>query len=88
MEFTWKGTPFDQLSHEALLEAARAMARDLTGHKEPEAQQHAGKVVDPRSIARMRGYAGEACPDCMNFTLVRSGTCLKCDTCGSTTGCS
>ncbi len=23
-----------------------------------------------------------------NFTLVRNGTCMKCDTCGSTTGCS
>lgn len=34
------------------------------------------------------GYVGEACPECANFTLVRNGTCLKCDTCGSTTGCS
>jgi ribonucleoside-diphosphate reductase alpha chain len=38
--------------------------------------------------ARMKGYEGDSCPECMNFTLVRNGTCLKCDTCGSTTGCS
>ena len=38
--------------------------------------------------ARMQGYEGESCPDCQNFTLVRNGTCLKCNTCGSTTGCS
>ena len=38
--------------------------------------------------ARMKGYEGDACPECGNFTLVRNGTCLKCDTCGSTTGCS
>ena len=38
--------------------------------------------------ARMQGYEGEACPECHNFTLVRNGTCLKCNTCGSTTGCS
>ena len=38
--------------------------------------------------ARVRGYEGEACGECGNFTLVRNGTCLKCDTCGSTTGCS
>jgi ribonucleoside-diphosphate reductase alpha chain len=38
--------------------------------------------------ARIRGYEGDACPECSNFTLVRNGTCLKCDTCGSTTGCS
>jgi ribonucleoside-diphosphate reductase alpha chain len=38
--------------------------------------------------ARMKGYEGDSCPDCGNFTLVRNGTCLKCDTCGGTTGCS
>ena len=38
--------------------------------------------------ARMRGYQGDSCGECGNFTLVRNGTCLKCDTCGSTTGCS
>ncbi|WP_299566006.1 vitamin B12-dependent ribonucleotide reductase [Enterovirga sp.] len=45
-------------------------------------------AADRRSEARMKGYEGEACPECQNFTLVRNGTCLKCDTCGSTTGCS
>src|SRR5690606_20670749 len=39
-------------------------------------------------LARLKGYEGDPCPSCANFTLVRSGTCLKCDTCGSTTGCS
>ena len=38
--------------------------------------------------ARAKGYEGEACGTCGNFTLVRNGTCLKCDTCGGTTGCS
>lgn len=38
--------------------------------------------------ARMQGYEGENCPECGNFTLVRNGTCLKCNTCGATTGCS
>ena len=45
-------------------------------------------VADKRTEARMKGYEGEACPECANFTLVRNGTCLKCDTCGGTTGCS
>ena len=45
-------------------------------------------IADRRAEARMKGYVGEACPECANFTLVRNGTCLKCDTCGSTTGCS
>ncbi len=38
--------------------------------------------------ARMQGYEGDSCHECGNFTLVRNGTCLKCDTCGSTSGCS
>jgi len=41
-----------------------------------------------REQARARGYTGDACPDCGHFTLVRNGTCLKCDVCGATTGCS
>jgi ribonucleoside-diphosphate reductase alpha chain len=40
------------------------------------------------SEARLRGYEGVACSECQNFTMVRNGTCLKCDTCGSTSGCS
>ena len=45
------------------------------------------KLVRMRQ-ARLKGYEGDACGDCGNFTLVRNGTCLKCDTCGSTSGCS
>ena len=36
--------------------------------------------------ARLKGYVGDACSECGNFTLVRNGTCLKCTTCGGTTG--
>src|SRR5262249_46229887 len=32
--------------------------------------------------ARLKGYEGDACGSCGNFTLVRNGTCLKCDNCG------
>jgi ribonucleoside-diphosphate reductase alpha chain len=44
--------------------------------------------LDRATEARIRGYEGEACRECGNFTLVRNGTCLKCDTCGGTSGCS
>ena len=40
------------------------------------------------SKARFKGYTGDACPECGHFTLIRNGTCQKCDTCGATTGCS
>ncbi|MDR1059298.1 MAG: adenosylcobalamin-dependent ribonucleoside-diphosphate reductase, partial [Treponema sp.] len=32
--------------------------------------------------ARIKGYEGDPCPACGSFTLVRNGTCMKCDTCG------
>lgn len=37
---------------------------------------------------KLSGYTGEACSNCSNFTVRRNGTCLMCDTCGTTTGCS
>jgi len=44
--------------------------------------------LDPRAKAKMQDYEGEACGDCGNYTLVRNGTCMKCNTCGATSGCS
>jgi ribonucleoside-diphosphate reductase alpha chain len=45
-------------------------------------------AAEKRAEAKARGYDGEACEECGNFTLVRNGTCMKCDTCGGTSGCS
>jgi ribonucleoside-diphosphate reductase alpha chain len=45
-------------------------------------------AAERRAEAKAKGYEGEMCSECLNFTLVRNGTCLKCETCGSTTGCS
>ena len=54
-----------------------------------DARTHAkSAAAEKRAEARAKGYEGEACGECGNFTLVRNGTCMKCDTCGSTTGCS
>lgn len=39
-------------------------------------------------LARQRGYTGDICTNCQSMTMVRNGTCLKCQTCGETTGCS
>ncbi len=55
------------------------------GFAAPAAQPSAS---ERRAEAIMKGYVGDSCGECGNFTLVRNGTCLKCNTCGSTTGCS
>ncbi|TBW32345.1 vitamin B12-dependent ribonucleotide reductase [Siculibacillus lacustris] len=53
-----------------------------------QAETKPSTAADRRAEARMKGYEGENCSECGNFTMVRNGTCLKCDTCGGTSGCS
>ncbi len=72
-----KLSPAEQLEQQSL-PAARS---------EERAQARAA-AAGKRAEAKAKGYEGEACGECGNFTLVRNGTCLKCDTCGGTTGCS
>ncbi|HEY6833711.1 MAG TPA: vitamin B12-dependent ribonucleotide reductase, partial [Pseudolabrys sp.] len=67
-------SPAEQLEH-------RVDEQDVRLHAKAAA-------TEKRAEARAKGYEGEACGECGNFTLVRNGTCMKCDTCGSTTGCS
>jgi len=55
---------------------------------EDSIQKQNGTPISDAQIARHRGYEGDPCPECGHFTLVRNGTCLKCETCGGTTGCS
>ena len=50
----------------------------------PPAEAWAGLADE----AKVKGYEGEACTSCSQFTLVRNGSCLKCITCGETSGCS
>jgi ribonucleoside-diphosphate reductase alpha chain len=69
-----KLSPAEQLDHRIDVQDARAQAKAAASEK--------------RAEAKAKGYEGEACTECGNFTLVRNGTCMKCDTCGSTTGCS
>jgi ribonucleoside-diphosphate reductase alpha chain len=51
----------------------------------PSAKQLAS---ERRLEAKAKGYEGDACGECQNYTLVRNGTCMKCDSCGATSGCS
>jgi ribonucleoside-diphosphate reductase alpha chain len=70
-------------------EAKLSPAQALEALNEHDAVAHAKHAAsEKRAEARAKGYEGEACGECGNFTLVRNGTCMKCDTCGSTTGCS
>ncbi|RVV98844.1 vitamin B12-dependent ribonucleotide reductase [Mesobaculum littorinae] len=73
----------------AQLRETGAVATIEPGQGEAQAAGSAAPLsMDARAKARMQGYEGEACGECGNYTLVRNGTCMKCNTCGSTSGCS
>jgi ribonucleoside-diphosphate reductase alpha chain len=72
-----------------------AWSQAVNGEGSPQAIAVAAAIVadvdnrlDQIREARLKGYEGDACSECGNFTLVRNGTCMKCVTCGSTSGCS
>jgi ribonucleoside-diphosphate reductase alpha chain len=73
-------------SRGAIMGPVPASREPTTSESQPVPAEFA--IADTRTEARQKGYAGCSCPDCGNFATVRNGACLKCDACGSTTGCS
>jgi ribonucleoside-diphosphate reductase alpha chain len=87
------GTKDEVGSGPAGMKHHRAHAK--TGHTPSAAAGHKVRAgvpaltdTDRVTQARIKGYEGDPCPACGSFTLIRNGTCMKCDTCGGTTGCS
>ena len=68
--------------------AQRAKARAAREGLDAKPSAKANLASDRAAEAKVKGYEGESCRECGNFTLVRNGTCMKCDTCGGTSGCS
>ena len=69
--------------------ATTALFSDKAEAEAAAAKAEAKKVeADRRARSIMQGYTGNMCTECQNFTMVRNGTCEKCDTCGATSGCS
>ena len=54
----------------------------------PEAAGPVATLDEKIRVARLKGYEGDPCSECGQLTLIRSGACCKCDTCGATSGCS
>jgi ribonucleoside-diphosphate reductase alpha chain len=52
------------------------------------ASSDVGEKVAAIRLAKSKGYEGDPCPECHSMTMVRNGACLKCVSCGSTSGCS
>jgi len=60
----------------------------IPGHGHAAQAQAASSSASAFQTARQKGYTGDPCPECGHLTMVRNGACLKCQTCGATTGCS
>jgi len=92
-----RGGEFDRLRKPAVaaegaattppeIEAQVARLAEAVNRKAPPGSLAA--PIGRERQARARGYEGDACTECGQFTLVRTGACLRCDSCGANTGCS
>ena len=80
-------TPAKAKKEASVAELARQLAEQLDARNKARIAKD-NLELDLRAEAKVKGYEGESCRECGNFTLLRNGTCLKCDTCGGTSGCS
>jgi len=82
----------DHLEWSALEQRMRALVDE--GRAPPKAFDdarpggRAGVASERRAEAKAKGYEGDPCGECGNWTLLRNGSCMKCDSCGATPGCS
>ena len=78
----------EDIAFEEVVDAADATAALFTDAAANEAAEAKKLAADRRAKSLLQGYTGNSCSECQNFTMVRNGTCEKCDTCGATSGCS
>lgn len=80
--------PFDRGNTEPPA-AASPVTRVVQPQLVTVSSAHSAKQqASPSQLAKEKGYTGDPCPECGHLTLVRNGACMKCQTCGATTGCS
>ncbi len=92
----------EEVKEERIVEpqpVAKAFATPRSGHLKPLRDSspaaanghkngvHGQTMEEKIRLARLKGYEGDPCSECGQLTLVRSGSCCKCDTCGATSGC-
>ncbi|ASW06425.1 vitamin B12-dependent ribonucleotide reductase [Rhizobium sp. 11515TR] len=79
----------EEIAEEVISESATGLFTDNAANEAANAKTEAKKLEsERRARSIMQGYTGNMCTECQNFTMVRNGTCEKCDTCGATSGCS
>jgi ribonucleoside-diphosphate reductase alpha chain len=82
-------TPLFSEAETSALSPSPTLAAPGVGHGHGSQAAHPASASQTAfTTARQKGYTGDPCPECGHLTMVRNGACLKCQTCGATTGCS
>ncbi len=79
-------TPEPAAEEKPLAQAAPVVANGTSQYKDK--LQTKPTLQTQVATAKLQGYTGDICESCGSLTMVRNGTCLKCVTCGATSGCS
>jgi hypothetical protein len=82
------GVEVPAVTAEAIGPAAPGVVTVAMGPSPRDAYEELRQKRANSSDAKAMGFEGDPCPSCQQFQLVRNGTCLKCMSCGATTGCS
>ena len=82
------GKPLENQASETATEEAEAVLEYVAAAGSTTADEGSHRLHHAIRAARIKGYEGDMCGECGQFTMVRNGTCLKCETCGATSGCS
>jgi ribonucleoside-diphosphate reductase alpha chain len=85
------GSPTSTLALDQQGRSSQYVERVVSGHGANGrvlVAQGVQSIAERVRVARLKGYEGDPCTNCGAFTLVRNGVCLKCDSCGETSGCS
>jgi ribonucleoside-diphosphate reductase alpha chain len=90
-DYTPENEPTVEREVTVTVETIEVPATEARGETEARTEAKGNPLsttAERREQAKMRGYTGNSCTECGNFTMVRNGTCEKCETCGGTSGCS
>ena len=82
------GQPVENATSVQTANQAEAVLEYVAASGSTDGNQGQERLRSAIRTARLKGYEGDMCNECGQFTMVRNGTCLKCETCGATSGCS
>ena len=84
------GTLFGDVADKVTPEQLEDLKRWYCEHRSLPNLAARDKAKNPAKVhqARAQGFTGDACGGCGSFMMTRNGSCLSCQQCGQTSGCS